>query len=337
MEDNNPQYTADGVDRRKILQTMAASGAVTLGVSGASAAENDDTFENGPSIVDAKLQAGDEVYPDLQTLMLQQESQKLVSFMEDNADVQADPTIFPLGLKLQTDDRSLNRRNPRLVALFSPSKKDVSGGSITTNDLNRGPSEVSYGLGANDRLRSDRMGMMYGLVLDASGNSRQPSQTRLESTGDRVVSSFAGITTKDLANSHKVSASANSTANTAVTYYGLNEGEPAPIDHRPFQLSHTEVSGGGASTEDGCWVNEGTCTDIVVVACAGTTTLDTGACLTAATSAGGLGGPAGAVAAYALCEALSTWAGGAVCATSADDVCDDIISDDCGGGGLWPF
>ena len=88
------------------------------------------------------------------------------------------------------------------------------------------------------------------------------------------------------------------------------------------------VGSSGGVTTQGCWVSEGTCRDILAIACAGVSQLDDRACLRACWRVA-VSNPLAGGACWGLCQAITTWYGTAACATQVDEVCDTVISDDC--------
>ncbi|RYJ08418.1 hypothetical protein ELS19_17920 [Halogeometricum borinquense] len=250
--------------------------------------------------------------------------------MENEEDVRADPSIFPLGADLVTTDERLNERNPRLVLLFAPQKQGSKKGVNKKKIVNKEPTEVEFGLDPSYNLQSTNMGLVFGLVLDEEPQSKQEtSRQRNTKNAGRIVSNVSGISIKPK-NDIQISSSGSSN-NVEVTYYRIENEKPTKSEKKPKQVKEVSATSEKITTQDsdGCWVTDGQCTDIITVACAGAATLDTAACASGCTSAGVAGGPIGYTACFAFCEAISSWWGAAICATQADTVCEDFINSNC--------
>jgi hypothetical protein len=287
--------------------------------------------------------AGTEVFSDLQQLISQEESKNLLQFMEDEGNVRADPTIFPIGIDLVTDHPRINRRNPRLVVLFAPDKEDSPSTISKTALTNQDPSNVDFGLDHSQKLRSTQMGMMFGLSID---KERGPPSWTPHQNGnrERVITNAIGFTNHS---QDSQSLDIGSSKSTEVKVYGTPDSgsspptngtstnsSPSVVDEESDKIPEVTAEGGGVSTMDGCWVSNENCEDIIQVACAGArATLSQSSCVSAAISVGAVGGgPIGSALAYGFCQAIISWYGQVICQTQADEVCEGFINSECDGG-----
>lgn len=333
------------IDRRSVLQVLGASGVAAAGMSGTVSAES------GGSELDWGI--GDEVYADLQTLFDNETSRDFISFVEQDAGVRADPSIFPIGVDVNTGDYTeLQRRNPRMVMMFAPEDNGASAAESGSGIVDEHPEEVDYGLGPSQELQSTRMGVVFGLVIDKED---QTGRNRRSSERERIVSHTLALSTNETENQ---ATAADTGVETAVQFYGATEDTGAStadsgdsgfgvVQTKTEQTEKVTIEGREVTAADGCWISDENCADVLRVACAGAgASFSTGSCASAAISVGAVGGgPAGTVLAYGFCQAVTSWWGQAICQTQADEVCSGFLnsecddgSDDDDGGGCWiPF
>lgn len=294
------------MSRRRLLKTTGSTGLAALGVSQGVSAQESGARPSGVEITDKTGMGHDGVKADVQTITNHDEAQTLASHIEDETGFNLDEESA-VGVALETNDESLNERDPRILHL---PMKPSSEGNVSLPGFTRESGS------AQSEFSVDNGGVLLALTA--------------REKGERTLATLMGMT-RETSQSYSLLAGTTETVDTksfvvqngSAKKHRERTGQP-PVNSN-WQAEVDPNTGTVTTMDSGftCWG----CMAVVGIACATATTLSYSSCVSAA-FASSVFSPWAFAAVGAFCTYIVANAGTLSCAAGATVICGGV-TDDC--------